>query len=211
MSSYVLYTVGGSGNALKARMMLGFLSQTYEKIEPSLKPASADLLAVNSLGQVPVLVDNADPSKPVVVRDSNAILVYLATKHGAANWYPINDPVRLAKVAEWQSYATHEITDSLLWVRISNRFQWPIPVTYEEALSRARNVLSYLDHQLEASGHPWLVPGDHPTIADVAVFPYVALAESSSSGAIALSEYPHVVAWIERVKALPNMTEMPPW
>ncbi|NET10250.1 MAG: glutathione S-transferase, partial [Symploca sp. SIO2B6] len=38
---------------------------------------------------------------------------------------------------------------------------------------------------------------EHPTIADIAVFPYVALA---SDGKIDLSPYPNVLAWIERVK-----------
>ena len=47
---------------------------------------------------------------------------------------------------------------------------------------------------------------DRPTIADIAAFPYIALAED---GKISLAEYPHILAWIERMKQLPNFIGMP--
>jgi glutathione S-transferase len=50
----------------------------------------------------------------------------------------------------------------------------------------------------------WLELG-HPTIADVAVFPYVALA---GDGQIDLSPYANVLSWIERVKKLPGFVGM---
>ncbi|WP_236001809.1 glutathione S-transferase family protein [Paraburkholderia elongata] len=51
----------------------------------------------------------------------------------------------------------------------------------------------------------WLELG-HPTIADIACFPYTALA---GEGGIDLSLYPNVLSWIERVKALPQFISMP--
>lgn len=50
----------------------------------------------------------------------------------------------------------------------------------------------------------WLELG-HPTIADVAVFPYIALA---NDGKISLEPYAHVQAWIERLKHLPGFIGM---
>lgn len=44
---------------------------------------------------------------------------------------------------------------------------------------------------------------ERPTVADIAVFPYIALAED---GKISLEAYP--LAWIERVKALPGFVSM---
>ena len=77
-------------------MLLSFLGVSdYELIAPGLKPPSADLLAVNPLGQVPVLVDGS-----VVVRYSNAILVYLALSHRAESWYPVSDARRAAGVTQ---------------------------------------------------------------------------------------------------------------
>ena len=55
-----------------------------------------------------------------------------------------------------------------------------------------------LDKQLEKN--EWLVLG-RPTIADISVFVYVALAPM---GDISLEPYPNVLAWIERIKKLPN-------
>jgi len=204
-----LFSVEGSGNCLKARMLLSFLGVSdYELIAPGLKPPSADLLAVNPLGQVPVLVDGS-----VVVRDSNAILVYLALSHRAESWYPVSDARRAAGVTQWLSYATSEVNHALLWIRIKNKFSWDIPVSYEEALQRGRTVLTFLESQISAnpSSQLWLVEGDKPTIADVAVFPYVALAESSSDGAISLDDYPSVLSWVNRVKGLEGMPQMPPF
>ena len=67
-----------------------------------------------------------------------------------------------------------------------------------EARVRGEKSLSILDGDL--AGKEWLALG-RPTIADIAVFPYVALAPM---GDIALEPYPYVLAWIERIKALPG-------
>jgi glutathione S-transferase len=203
-----LYSVEGSGNCLKVRMLLGFLNIAYETVTPSLKPASEDLLAVNPLGQVPVLVIN-DEGKEDVIRDSNAILVYLALRE-KSTWFPVEDAIQIAKIQTWLSYGTSEVNHSLLWVRIKNKFSWQIPVSYEEALERARTVLTFIDSALGQSETPFLT-GDEPNVADLSVFPYVFLAESSSDGVLKLADYPHVSAWTSRIVALPGLCALPPW
>jgi glutathione S-transferase len=203
-----LYSVEGSGNCLKVRMLLGFLNIAYETVTPSLKPASEDLLAVNPLGQVPVLVIN-DEGKEDVIRDSNAILVYLALRE-KSTWFPVEDAIQIAKIQTWLSYGTSEVNHSLLWVRIKNKFSWQIPVSYEEALERARTVLKFIDSALGQSETPFLT-GDEPNVADLSVFPYVFLAESSSDGVLKLADYPHVSAWTSRIVALPGLCALPPW
>ena len=60
-----------------------------------------------------------------------------------------------------------------------------------------------LEQRLAA--HQWLAL-DHVTIADIACFPYVALA---SEGEIRLDPYASVRSWIERIKALPGFVGMP--
>lgn len=55
-----------------------------------------------------------------------------------------------------------------------------------------------LDEQLK--GNDWLVLG-RPTIADISVFVYVALAPM---GDISLQPYKNVLAWIDRIKRLPG-------
>ncbi|KAJ1463295.1 glutathione S-transferase domain-containing protein [Pelagophyceae sp. CCMP2097] len=206
MAEYTLYSLEGSGNALKARLMLDFLGLQYDLVAPSaIHPADEAFLKLNPLGQVPVLVAADGPT----ICDSAAILVYLVLKHApASHWHP-SDPVVAANVTKWLAYAAHEVTDSLLWVRIKNKFEWDIPVAYEEALARSRATLAFLDAHLATVD--WFANTAEPTIADVAVFPYVALAESSSDGALQLSDYPAVQRWVARFKALPKCHPMPPF
>ena len=68
----------------------------------------------------------------------------------------------------------------------------------EEGEIRGNKSLKILQQQLEDK--EWLVLG-RPTIADLSVFVYVALAPM---GDISLNPYPAIEAWIERVKKLPG-------
>ena len=46
----------------------------------------------------------------------------------------------------------------------------------------------------------------HPTIGDLACFPYTAMA---GEGGIDLAPYKNVLAWVERMKRLPGFIPMP--
>ena len=59
--------------------------------------------------------------------------------------------------------------------------------------------------QEQLSNHDWIAL-DIPTIADVALYPYIALAHE---GKVDLSRFPSVVAWLTRFKALPGYVSMP--
>jgi glutathione S-transferase len=91
---------------------------------------------------------------------------------------------------------------------VSLKFGWDIaPLTYPQAVAASHKTLAFLNSALEMNeknGQNWLVEGSNPSIADIAVFPYVAFAEHSSDNEIQLSAYPAVYNWITRFKALPN-------
>ena len=73
-----LYDMQRSGHAHRVRLFLSLLEQRYESIPVNLlagEHRSPGFLAMNPLGQVPVLVDD-----DVVITDSTAALVYLAHK-----------------------------------------------------------------------------------------------------------------------------------
>jgi glutathione S-transferase len=55
------------------------------------------------------------------------------------------------------------------------------------------------------ASNDWLAAG-RPTVADVACYPYVALAPE---GEISLAPYKNVIAWIARIQALPGYIAMP--
>ena len=81
-----LYEIALSGNCHKVRMLLSMLGIPYESV-PSISPRAniwnLASLALSPFGEVPALVDG-----DVVVRDSNAILVYLASRYGGEQWWP---------------------------------------------------------------------------------------------------------------------------
>ncbi|KAL9079394.1 MAG: hypothetical protein Q9159_007725 [Coniocarpon cinnabarinum] len=82
---------------------------------------------------------------------------------------------------------------------LGNNQRWPqskLDVFLEEGALRGTYSLKVLDQQLET--RDWLALG-RPTIADISVFVYVALAPM---GDISLEPYPAVRAWIERIKKL---------
>jgi glutathione S-transferase len=100
-----------------------------------------------------------------------------------------------------------------LQVRVSKKFGWDIsPFTYDQAIVASHQTLAYLNNSLAVGasvGQMWLVEGEAPSIADIAVFPYVAFAEHSTDNEILLSQYPAVVDWLTRFKSLPNYLPLP--
>ncbi|MGR8942370.1 MAG: glutathione S-transferase family protein, partial [Gammaproteobacteria bacterium] len=97
-----LYDVPPSGNCHKVRLLLSFLALPYQTRPVNLvdgEQHSPDYLRVNPFGQVPVLDDDG-----LTVRDSQAILVYLAKRYGGEKWWP-EDAFRLAQIAAWLSTA----------------------------------------------------------------------------------------------------------
>ncbi|CAH2602889.1 Protein GstA [Rhodovastum atsumiense] len=182
-----------SGHAHRARLFVSLLGLPHELVEVDLKAGAhrqPGFLALNPFGQVPVLDDDG-----VVIADSNAILVYLAKKAGDARWLP-EDPRGAATVQRWLSVAAGEVAYGPAAARLITVFG--APYNPEEVIARSHLLLSRLEQQL--TGRDWLA-ADHPTIADVAIYSYVARAPE---GNVDLSGYPAVNALLRRIEALPG-------
>jgi glutathione S-transferase len=182
-----------SGHAHRARLFLSLLDLPHELIEVDLASGAhkkPEFLRLNPFGQVPVLDDEG-----IVITDSNAILVYLAKKAGRADWLP-EDPFAAASVQRWLSVAAGEIAYGPAAARLINIFG--AKFNPEEVIGRAHAVLARLENRLSA--YDWLA-GDGPTIADIAIYSYVARAPE---GNVDLGAYPAVHRFLRRVEALPG-------
>ncbi|WP_298964283.1 glutathione S-transferase [uncultured Methylobacterium sp.] len=182
-----------SGHAHRARLFLSLLGVPHEAIEVDLKAGAhkrPDFLALNPFGQVPVLDDDG-----TVVADANAILVYLARKLGRTDWLPA-DPQGEAAVQRWLSVAAGELAYGPAAARLVTVFG--ADFRPEEVIARAHTLLGRLEAHL--AGRDWLV-GDHPTLADVALYSYLARAPE---GNVDLSAYGRVGAHLRRIEALPG-------
>ena len=188
-----------SGNAYKVKLLASLLGIEYEWVRVDLMKGehkSPEYLARNAFGQVPILEDG-----DVTLADAQAILVYLARTYGGDEWLPI-DAVGLAQVVRWLSIAAGEVRQGVENARLFHLFGEGTKINIERATLKSQFILNQLNQHL--SDRLWL-EFERPTVADVAVFPYVALAKD---GKIELENYPHVLSWIERVKQLPNFVGM---
>lgn len=193
-----LYEFPMSGHSHKARLLLSLLKVPYDSVVVrggEREHKSPDFLAMNPFGQVPVLRDG-----DLVLRDSQAILTYLARRHGGDSWLPA-DPAQHAQVVSWLATAGNEMTRGPNALRLHHKFGRAILV--EDAQQITANLLAVLEERLRQ--HDW-VALDHITIADIALFPYLALAPEAR---IDLGHHPHVVAWLARIQALDGYVGMP--
>ncbi|NKB44563.1 MAG: glutathione S-transferase [Alphaproteobacteria bacterium] len=195
-----LYDSSLSGNCHKVRMMLGFLGLAHDIVPVDWAKGEmkeAWFTDINPRAQLPTLDDNG-----VVVWDSQAILVYLARHYDESGlWFP-DDPMTMTKVMQFLMLGNEEIA-ALAWARVTVLMKQPRD-RLSELQSKGKAGLAVLESALSTAD--WVAGTDHPTIGDIACFPYAGMAEQ---GDVALSAYPHVQAWIGRIKALPNYTAMP--
>jgi glutathione S-transferase len=153
-------------------------------------------MALNPFGTVPVLEDG-----DIVIADSVAILVYLATRYDPdRRWLPA-DAVEAARVQRWLSVAQGLVAYGPALARVIKVFG--APLDHARAVTLAAALLSVLEQELSRS--PFLT-GTAPTIADIAVYSYVARAPE---GDIPLDGYPAIRAWLGRIEALPGFLPMP--
>lgn len=182
-----------SGHTHRARLFISLLGIDAELIEVDLAARahkSPEFLKLNPFGQVPVLDDDG-----VIVADSNAILVYLAKKTGAEDWLP-EDPKGAAAVQRWLSVAAGEIAYGPCAARLVTVFGARFDA--DEVIARAHLILGRIEAEL--AGRQWIA-ADRPTIADVALYSYIARAPE---GNVDRAAYSNVNAWLKRMEALPG-------
>jgi glutathione S-transferase len=172
------------------------LKLPYTVIEaPAAVRASASFLKLNPLGQIPVLTDG-----DLVLCDSSAIMVYLAKRYAPdSRWLP-QDAVAAAQVQRWLSIAAGELKYGPAAARIAAL--WGDPADQTPAFDIA-NRLPFMDAHLADRTY---LAADHPTLADLACYSYVAHAPE---GGISLEPYPAIRAWVARIEALPLFKPMP--
>ncbi len=198
-----LYDYTLSGSCYKVRLLLGFLELTYtrEQVDfyPGRRHKSLDFLAINPLGQLPVLEDG-----DLRLRDAQAILCHLANKYDkTGKWLP-RDPATFGTVMMWLMFAGGEIMAASA-ARLHDLLGYDLDIA--AARNSAHAAFRILDDHLalrEIAGAQWIA-GDHPTVADVACYPYVALA---GDGGIGHEDYPALRNWLRVFRTIPHFDPM---
>ena len=187
-----------SGHSHRAELFLSLLGLPVEPIDVDLaggEQKAPAYLAMNCFGQVPVIQDG-----DVTVADSNAILVYLASRYGSETWLP-RDPAGAAQVQRWLSVAAGQVAYGPCAARLVTVFK--AAFNPDEVIARAHALFVIMEKELAA--RPFLV-GEHATLADVANYSYIAHAPE---GNVSLNAYPAIRAWLARIETLPGFVPMP--
>lgn len=193
-----LYYFPLSGHAHRAHLGLSLLGVPHDIVEVDLKGGEhkkPQFLAMNPFGQVPVLEDDG-----IYISDSNAILVYVAKKYNRTDWLP-DDARGAAEVQRWLSVAAGELAYGAAAARLITVFG--ASFNPQEVLARAHLMLSRTESHLR--DRQWLA-GDHPTLADIALYSYLA---GAPEGNVDLAGYPAVNALLARIEALPGFVAFP--
>jgi len=180
-----------SGHSHRALLILSIVGAAPELIE--IKGAGnrdSAFLELNPFGQVPVLEDDG-----LVIADSNAILVYVAKKYGRTDLLP-EDAAGAAAVQKWLSVAANEIANGPCTARLVTVFKMAFDA--DQAIAKAHKILTLVDEAL--AGREWIA-SDHLTIADLALYSYIARAPE---GNVDIAPYANILAWLPRVEAFPG-------
>lgn len=196
-----LYRHALSGHCHRVELMLSLLELPFETVEidfASAEHKQPAFLAISPFGQVPAIDDDG-----LLFVDSNAILVYLASRYDTQGvWLP-RDPVAAARVQRWLSVAAGDIAFGPAAARVAEVFKRDVDT--RAMIERAALLLSRMEAHLAAPQGTSFLAGDTATIADVACYAYIAHAPE---GNVNLAPYPAVRAWLARVAALPRFVPM---
>ena len=194
-----LYRHALSGHAHRVELFLSLLGLPCELIDVNMvrgaHKAPEFIAKNNPFGQVPVIEDG-----DIAIADSNAILVYLATRYDSTgHWLP-RDAVAAARVQQWLSVAAGQLAYGPSMARFAVLFDGRLDLDRAQAIGR--QLYDVLDGYL-ADRH--YLFGDTPTIADIAIYSYTAHAPE---GGVSLDPYGPVRAWLARIEALRGFVPM---
>jgi len=194
----ILHSTELSGHCHRVELLLRMLELPYRShAAPAAVRGSPEFLKLNPLGQIPVLQDG-----DLILADSNAILVYLVKRYApGSHWLP-EQPIAAAQVQRWLSIAAGEVMYGPAVARMIT--QWDFPGELPRAKKIAGALLRFMEGHLK---NRQFLATEHPTIADLACYSYVAHAPE---GGIPLDDYVSVRSWLRRVEALPKFKSMPP-
>ncbi|SCB10220.1 glutathione S-transferase family protein [Rhizobium multihospitium] len=198
-----LYDYVLSPSCYKVRLMAAILGIKLEirpvDFHPGAEHRGPELVALNPAGSIPILEDG-----DLVLTESSAMLAYLAA-NGAPEWLGQGSPQEMASVQQWLSFS-HRLTANLGGARLHEMLLRPGDIKALQVQGIA--ALRELEAGLFAQGERGLqfLAASEPTIADIACFPYVALAPD---GGIPLDPYPLIRLWMRAIRSLPGFIEMP--
>lgn len=182
MSEALLYSFRRCPYAMRARLALRYSGIPVRIIEVSLKAKPAEMLALSPKGTVPVL--SADGG---VIDESLAIMQWALARHDPDDWLLQGDPAVLALIAENDQGFKYHL----------NRYKYAERYP-EQPMEHYRAEGEVFLQTLEGllSGRGYLL-ADHPSLADMALAPFVRQFAHVDRDWFASAPYPGLQRWLE--------------
>ena len=181
-------------NGRKASIMLEEVGLSYSVHVIDIRKDdqfTPEFLAINPNSKIPAIVDQ---EAGITVFESGAILIYLAEKVGQL--LPSDTKARF-NVLQWLMFQMGSVGPMFGQL---NHFRQYAPEQIPYAIARYEKetlrLYSVLDRQLSDQE---FVCGDY-SIADIAIFPWVAIYEFQG---LTLDAHPHLKRWVETVQVRP--------
>ncbi|WP_460125477.1 glutathione S-transferase N-terminal domain-containing protein [Pseudomonas sp. S2_C03] len=181
-----LYSFRRCPYAMRARMALRYSGVALEIVEVSLKAKPAEMLALSSKGTVPVL--NVEGR---VIDESLAIMHWALAQHDPQDWQLLEAPAGPAAIA-----ALIEENDQVFKVHL-NRYKYAErypeqPMAFYR--SEGEVFLGKLERLLEQREY---LLADHPSLADVALMPFVRQFAHVDRKWFGQAPYPRLQRWLQ--------------
>ena len=191
-----LYCFGESGNAYKVALMLALSGADWQPRYVDFfngEARSAAFLAINPMGEVPVLVDGDR-----VMTQSGVILLELARRFGR---FGGATPQEADEILRWILWDNHKLSGQAGTCRFLLNFlppeKQPPGVA---AFLQARLKAAYTVLNAHLATRDWIV-GDGPSIADLSCCGYLYYPEPFG---FTRADWPHIDRWLGRITALPG-------
>lgn len=159
-----------------------------------------EFLAINPNGKVPAIEDDG-----FMLWESNAIMRYLADKHGASAWWP-KDPATRAKVDQWLDWTQTRLGAEAGKLMFNTMFAGEN--SDKQAIQSAKKwlekILPVMDSALAKDAY---LCGPSPTLADLAAVTSIAYLEMCQYD---LAAYAHLGRWYAKMKERPSFSATVP-
>jgi glutathione S-transferase len=192
-----LYDYLPSGNGYKVRLLLTQLAIPFERVELDIikgETRTPEFLRKFPNGRIPAV--EIEDGK--LLFESNSIIAYLAE---GTPFTPV-DRFQRAQVLQWlffEQYSHEPYIASVRYLVMHPEVKDPRRSIIETLMRpRGYEALGVMEGHLKS--RDWFV-GDRYSIADIALYAYTHVADE---GGFDLSNYPAILAWIERVKSQPR-------
>ncbi len=191
-----LHCFGESGNAYKCALALTLADYEWTpRFVDFFNGATRtpEFRALNEMGEVPVLVDDA-----LVLTQSAVILDYIASKTSRLS---AKSAAERREVLRWMFWDNHKLSGQAGAARFQMNFLPPEKRPAEViAFLQARLTSAYRMLNAHLAERPWIV-GRDVTIADMSCCGYLYYPEPFG---FARADWPHIDRWLDRIAALPG-------